>query len=447
MRIVIVGMGEVGQHVVAMLEREGHDVVAVDMDRNRLEIVEEHHDVGTVCGYGASPTVLKQAGAGKAGLVAAVTNDDEVNLVSALIARDLGAERSVARLQGHELVEGDEGVYHNLLGIDLVVNPQILVAQELARSARSHGALDVQDLAQNRLELVEMEIGESSSALNRSLADLKMPGPALIAAVVRDGDIFVPSGQDVLLSGDRLYLIGRTGEMDTIEDYFGGGREASRILIIGGGVVGETLARLLVKSGADLMILEKEEDRAEELATKLPKVTVLHGDGTDLRLLQEENVEEYDLVCCVTHRDEINLMSALLARQIGAKRTATLVNRAEFQDIYRHLGVDLVLSPRVLASNYILLAVRQAGLESLHLLEQGKAEVLEFRAAAQSRVIGTPLSRLSFPRGAIISGIVRQGEAIVPGGEDVIQADDVVVVMTLRATREAVERLFKAKVL
>ena len=189
MRIVIVGMGEVGQHVVAMLEREGHDVVAVDMDRNRLEIVEEHHDVGTVCGYGASPTVLKQAGAGKAGLVAAVTNDDEVNLVSALIARDLGAERSVARLQGHELVEGDEGVYHNLLGIDLVVNPQILVAQELARSARSHGALDVQDLAQNRLELVEMEIGESSSALNRSLADLKMPGPALIAAVVRDGDM------------------------------------------------------------------------------------------------------------------------------------------------------------------------------------------------------------------------------------------------------------------
>jgi trk system potassium uptake protein TrkA len=447
MRIVIVGMGEVGQHVVAMLEREGHDVVAVDIDQHRLDIVEEHHDVGTVCGYGANPTVLKRAGAGEAGLVAAVTNDDEVNLVATLIARDLGAERVVARLQGHELVEGDEGVYHNLLGIDLVVNPQILVAQELARAARSHGALDVQDLAQNRLELVEMEIGQASSALNRSLADLKMPGPALIAAVVRDGDLFVPSGQDVLLSGDRLYLIGRTGEMDTIEDYFGGGREASRVLIIGGGVVGETLARILMKSGTELMILEQEEERAEELATKLPHVTVLQGDGTDLRLLQEENVEDYDLVCCVTHHDEINLMSALLARQIGAKRTATLVHRAEFQEIYRHLGVDLVLSPRVLASNYILLAVRQAGLESLHLLEEGQAEVLEFRAAPQSRVVGTPIARLSFPRGAIISGIVRGGEAIVPGGEDIIQADDVVVVLTLRATREAVERLFKAKVL
>jgi len=447
MRIVIVGMGEVGQHVLGMLEREGHDVVAIDVDQHRLDIVEEHHDVGTICGYGANPAVLRRAGAGEAGLVAAVTNDDELNLVATLIARDLGAERSVARLQGHELVEGDQGVYHNLLGIDLVVNPQILVAQELARAARSHGALDVQDLAQNRLELVEMEIGASSSALNRTLADLKMPGPALVAAVVRDGDMFVPSGQDVLLSNDRLYLIGRTGEMDTIEDYFGGGREASRIMIIGGGVVGATLARILSKSDVDLTILEKEEDRAEELATKLPNVTVLQGDGTDLRLLQEENVEDFDLVCCVTHHDEINLMSALLAREIGAKRTATLVHRADFQEIYRHLGVDLVLSPRVLASNYILLAVRQAGLESLHILEGGQAEVLEFRAAPQCRVVGTPLARLSFPRGAIISGIVRDGEAIVPGGEDIIQAGDVVVVLTLRGTREAVERLFKAKVL
>ncbi len=138
-------------------------------------------------------------------------------------------------------------------------------------------------------------------------------------------------------------------------------------------------------------------------------------------------------------------MSALVARQIGAKRTATLVHRAEFHDIYRQLGVDLVLSPRVLASNYILLAVRQAGLESLHLLEEGQAEVLEFRALPESRAIGVPLSRMNFPRGAIISGIVRGAEAIVPGGDDVIQAGDVVVVLTLRRTREAVEGLFRAK--
>lgn len=447
MYAVVVGMGQVGHHVVAALASEGHEVVAVDRNPEALATIGERYDVATMQGYGANLRILRQAGAGEADLIVAVTDDDEVNLVAALAGSHLGAKRSMARLQGSEFEEGDEGVYHGLLGIDVVVNPQILVAQEIAKVARSHGALDVLGLAGNRLELVQLELPAQSKVLHRPLMQMSMPEPSLVAAVVRDGDLFVPGGSDVLLPGDRVYLIGHAGRMQPLEDLFAGGRQAAKVCVVGGGVVGDAVSRMMAKAGIEVLLIDRDRQRAEQLAVTHPRVTVLHGDGTDLTLLEEEQIGAYDLFCAVTHDDEANLMSGLLAKRVGVSRALCLVQRSDYMEIYRQLGIDVVMSPRMVASAHILRYARQTELQSLTVLEGGQAEVLEFVATAESRVVDIPLKRLNFPRGAIIAALVDEDGVKVPRGDDVVKAGATVVVLTTSGSRASVERLFRRRVL
>ena len=446
MYAVIVGMGQVGRHVVAVMESEGHDVIAVDRDPDALARIEEHHDVATMLGYGANLRILRQAGTAEADLVVAVTDDDEVNLVAALAGSHLGVRRAIARLQTAEFEEGEAGIYHGLLGIDVVVNPRILVAQEIAKVARSHGALDVLGLAENRLELVQVELPATSKVLHKTLARLNLPQGTLVAAVVRDGDLFVPGGADVLLPGDRAYLVGQPNGMGRLEELFSGGRQAARVCLVGGGVIGETVARILSRTDTRILLIEKNRQRAEQLAISLPDVTILHGDGTDSTLLEEEQMGSYDLFCALTHDDEVNLMTGLLARRGGAQRTLCLVQRSDYMEIYRQLGIDIVLSPRNVASAHILRYARQTELQSLTMLERGQAEVLEFVATPECRVVNIPLRRLNFPRGAIIAAIADQEGARVPQGDDIIRPGSTVVVLTSAGVRASVERQFQKRV-
>ena len=445
MYIVVVGMGEVGRHVLEVLARESHEVVAIDQDMSQLTRIQELHDVAVVAGFGAGPRVLKEARVDKADLVVAVTNNDEVNLVAALGSKRLGAKRTIARLQGRDYEEGENGVHHDMLGIDVVVNPRVLVAQELANVARSHGALDVLSLAGNRIETVHMELPAQSKVVHKPLQELRLPEQTLVAAVVRDRQLFVPGGSDVLLPGDRVYVVGRSGHMDAVEERFCGGRPNKRVVLVGGGVVGEAVAKGLTGSGLDITILELNRATAERLAEQFPHVTVLHGDGTQLGLLEEERIGEADLFCALAHEDEVNLMSGLLAKRLGARRVAALVHRPDYRGIYEQLGIDVVISPRQVCSDHILKYVRQAGLQSLTVLEGGQAEVLEFVAEADSRLVDVPLKRLNVPRGAILGAIVRAGEARVPRGDDVVLAGDTVVVLSTAEARPRVERLFKKR--
>ncbi|MCK6507669.1 Trk system potassium transporter TrkA [Myxococcota bacterium] len=447
MYVVIVGMGEVGRYVTQVLQSEQHDVVAIDNDTQALHRVGERADVAVLSGYGASLDVLVKARAHEADLVVAVTNFDEVNLLAALASKHIGAKRTIARLQGKEYSNVEEGIQYGMLGIDVVVNPRVLVAQEIAKIARSHGALDVLGLAGNRIEVVQLELKANSKVLHKPLTNLSLPEQVLVAAVVRDRELFVPGGADVLLPGDRVYLVGRTGHMEVVEEQFCGGREAARVCIVGGGVVGEALARSLTGADVEVLVIEKNRDAAERLAMTHPKVTVVHGDGTNLTLLEEEQVGSFDLFCAVSHEDEVNLMSGLLAKRVGASRTVSLVHRPDYMDIYRQLGIDVVLSPRQTASDHILKWVRQTELKSLTILEGGQAEILELEATAGSRVVGTPIKRLNFPRGAILGAIVSRGAARVPRGEDVITPGDTVVVLTTASTRSQVERLFRRRML
>lgn len=444
MYIVVIGLGEVGRHLVRVLEQDGHDIVAIDNNPESVRYIEEHNDVMTLNGYGAGEAVLEQAGASRADLVVAVTNNDEVNLIAALAARQAGAKRSVARVQRNDWAKSQQGVRYGLLGVDVVINPSVLVAQELVKIARSHGAVEVIDLAQERLELVQVELTERSKYLHKPIASLPLPSDTLIAAIVRKGELFVPGGADNIIPGDSVYLIGRPSDVIKAEDLFTSRREAKRAFIVGGGVTGEMMARLMVQDGeAEVVIVESSRERAEQLSGALDDVTVLHGDGTDTRLLTEEEVGTFDLFAAVTADDEVNLMAALLAQRFGAQRTAALVHRPDYMPIYRQLGLDVVVSPRSVAADHILRYCRRTELKSLTVLQNGQAEVLELAARKGSRAVGVPLRRLQLPRGTLVGAIVREDGIIVPRGDDVVQEGDSVVVLATAGARATVERLFR----
>lgn len=447
MYIIVVGIGQVGRHIVRTLSWEHHDVVAIDENRQVIQDIEEHHDVMTLVGYGANENILNNAGVTRADLVVAVTNNDEVNLITALAAKQLGAKRVIARVQGEAWSSRREGVSYGLLGVDVVVNPRLLLSQEIAKIARSHGALEVIDLANDRVELVQMELGSDCRLIKKPLSKLELPKDTLVAAIVRDGELSVPGGADVLRVDDRIYLLGRRENIEQAEDLFTGAREAKSACIIGGGVIGTAVARALYQDRTRVMLFDSQPDHARTVAEELPGVTVIHGDGTNLSALREESVGSYDLFVATTNDDETNLMSCLLAKRAGSKRTISVVHRPDYLEIYKQLGIDIVLSPRIAASDHILRYTRATEIKSLTELEGGQAHVLEILAPPGSRVLGVPLRRLGIPRGALIAAIVNDDGLIIPRGDDVVNEGDTVIVLTTERARPAIQRLFQRRVL
>ncbi len=447
MKVVIIGMGEVGRYVAQVLCKEDHEVTAVDISLDTLERVSERMDVATVLGYGASPRVLREARVDQADLVVGCTDNDEINLIAALASKRMGAARTVARLQSGEYEdsgnEDEDGLHHGMLGIDLVVNAEVLVAEEMVRISRSHGALDVHMFAGNRLELAEVEIPQDSKVIGHTLARLEMPDHTRVGAVIRGDVLFIPGGSDILAAGDRVYLFGRTGQMHEVEDLFCHGKEAHRVAICGGETVGEHLAQELSHSGVDTLLICEDREKAERLSISLPRVTVVHGDGTDMAKLEEEGLGGYDLYCALTDDDENNLMSGLLAKRLGTTRSACIVHRHAYIEIYRQLGIDMAISPRQIAADHILSYVRPASVESIIHLGGEAAEVLEVVAALNSPITGKPVSKLSIPKGVFLGGIVSTDGVRVPSGDDIIEPGDTVVVLALAEKRNAVKKLFK----
>jgi trk system potassium uptake protein TrkA len=444
MQIVIIGMGEVGRHLASMLSAEDHDVTIIDTDPEILEAAGDKIDVRAIRGNGASFRTLKDAEVNKADLLAAVTNSDEANIIACLQARELGAQKVIARVDSHEYLPGWEGAYHGILGIDLVISTRILAAVAVHKLIRSLGALSVEYFAENRIQMVELRVGDPANC-HIPLKDLKIPADTLIAGIQRGEDLIIPSGDDYLMLDDEAFVIGKTEVIQSSEIYLGKpeDRGAKSVVILGGGEIGFAVARSLERHNMKVKIIEWNPKVCEYLSEALSEATIINGDGTDLDLLEEEKLGEADVFVAASKRDEVNLMSGLVARDLGVKEVIALVHRPTYVMAYERLGIDATISPRRYAANQILKYVRPGRVVSVSDIAGGKGEILEFIVPKKSKIIQNKLKNVGFPRGAIIGAIAGRQGVSVPTGDDKVMPGDSVIVFTTPDVRPKVEKLFK----
>ncbi|MBO8169818.1 MAG: Trk system potassium transporter TrkA [Thermoanaerobacteraceae bacterium] len=445
MQIVIIGAGKVGFSLAEKLSEENHDVFLIEQNRDRLAVVEEKLDVQAIEGNGASISTLMKADVKNADLLIAVTEIDEINIVACLLAKQYGVEKTVARVRNPEYVE-ISGFRNTTMGIDLVINPEMVTAETIAKLIDVPEALNVEYYAGGRVQLLEISVDGSAPVIGKRLAELDFDIPYLIVAILRDQRMIIPRGDDVIKSGDILFIMAETREMIYIEHFLGQVRvPVEEVTILGGGSIGFNLARILENKNYKVKIIEKDYKKCQALSSQLQKTLVINGDGTDLSLLEEEDIANSDLLVAVTGDDKVNLLVSLLAKHLGVSKTIAQIRRSDYVPLVEKVGIDVAVSPRMLTAGAILKHIRRGDIISVTLLGGAKAEMLELVAPCSGKIVNTPLQNLKFPRGVLIGAIARGEQVIVPTGADVIRPGDLVMVFALPHAVKKVEELFAGR--
>ena len=440
MRITIIGGGKVGLSLARSLMSENHEITLVDTDEQVIDRAGNSLDIICYAGNGASFAALKDLEIENCDLVIAVTGSDELNLLACHAAHKLGAHHTIARVRGPEYTEQLYQLKRDL-GLSMFINPEKAAAEEIERILRFPSASRVELFARGHVELVSCRLPAGNALDNERLADLssKFGIKVLICAVDRQGDLFIPGGSFVLRAGDELYLTGAPEDMAEAFRRIGlHSSPVKSVMITGGGAITYYLASLLTERRVRVKIVELDREVATTLADKLPDAVVIHADAADHEVLLEEGLEKNNAFVSLTGLDEGNILSALNARQHDVPKVIAKVNSDNLLKLARTLGIETVISPKLVVTNQILRYVRaledsshEDNILSLYKILDDRAEVLEF--AAESAIPGLtdiPLSRLKIRKNVLIACIVRDGKTIVPGGNDMIMAGDGVLVVS-----------------
>ncbi len=445
MRILIIGAGEVGYHTAMRLSRENHHVVLVDQDINKIRAVNEQMDVQTLVGKGSSPSVLKTAGVNDVDLVVAVTDSDEVNMTACRFADLLAPSvTKVARIRSSEYLAFFEDNDAKDFGVDMVINPEREVARQILQFISVPAASSVTDFAEGRVKLLGLKMPVTSSILKSPLKEVRVPGRPLflVAAIEREGTVIIPRGDDHMRADDTAYVVAREEDIDQVIEYFGLKSDPVRkLVVVGGGAIGSHVAEQAIHRDIKTRIIEKSEKRCEQLVDVLEDVIVLHGNGTDLTLLKEENIGASDVFAAVTDDEEDNVLIALMGKKMGARRTVARVAHLGYVPLVSSLGLDMVVSPRFAAVGAILRYLRRGKVLAVSSIRDEGAEVIEVEAQDTSALVGKPLSKVKIPEGALVAAVVRQGEVEIPTGDTVIQPGDHLVIFLLTKVLSKVEKL------
>ncbi|MDL2280550.1 Trk system potassium transporter TrkA [Selenomonadales bacterium OttesenSCG-928-I06] len=444
MHIIIIGAGKVGYSLAKRLSEESHSVVVIDQDEDRINVVKSNLDVTTILGNGASPQTLTDAGAKKSGLVIAVTISDEINMLSCLAAKKLGAKKTIARVRSEDYSKEGELVFFNdLIGVDLSINPELVTALEILRILITPGAINVEHFAEGKVQMFETKIKEDCPYSNIPLIDLTLPPQILIAGIMRSHKMIIPSGRDSLLLNDNAFFLGEDEAIHEFSQQFSSKQsKVERVLIIGAGRIGRYLAAMLQEKDISVKIIEKDPKRAQFAADKLRKSNVFCADAANIEFLKNIGIEEADVVVCVTEDDKLNLLLALISKHLKAAKTIIKLEWTDYSDLTEQLGIDVTLSPINITSGTILKLVRKGDIVQVSLLQGANAEALEFIVSEKCKHINIPLKDASFPRNALIGTIVRDGMAIVPNGDTVLMINDRVIVVVLPESVEKVISYF-----
>ncbi len=451
MKIIILGAGQVGSSVAESLVSEQNDITVVDTDAQRLRALQDRFDLRTVAGSGSHPSVLAEAGAEDADLLIAVTQSDDTNLVACKIAQQLfNIPRRIARIRATDFLENERVLGENCFDVDLAICPEQVLTEYLTRLVEFPEALQVLDFADGLVSLVAVRAYRGGPLVGHPLKDLRrhIPGiDARVVAIFRKDQPMVPEGDTIVEAGDEVFCLAATEHIrQVMKELRRMDRPVKRVMLAGGGNIGLRLARAL-ENGYSVRVVEHNKRRCEYIAGKVDKALVLNGDATDEELLEQENIAEMDLFCAVTNDDENNIMSALLAKKMGARRVVALINRRSYVDLLQSGQIDIAISPAQATIGKLLAHVRRGDVVSVHSLRRGAAEAIEAVAHGDARsckVVGRRVEEIELPKGSTIGAIVRGREVIIAHHDTLIQAEDHVIVFLVNKRSIAqVEKLFQ----
>jgi trk system potassium uptake protein TrkA len=446
MNILIIGAGEVGFQLTRRLSAEKHNITILEKDPDKARRAEEQLDAMVIQGSGSSFVDLKKARIEQAEIFAALSNNDEVNFLACLYAKKLGIPHKIARVRNPEFTESDFILSREELGVDHLIHPEKETADAVIRLIRQSSATDIVEFSSGKVQLMGIRLEQNSPILHKQLKDIWLEYGNLAARIVainRKERTIIPGGDDVLIPGDQIFVICAKELIPQMVKITGKENVSiQNIMILGGGLIGLFVAREL-ENEINVKIIESRADRSEEIADYLKKSLVIHGDGTDMDLLALEGIIDMDSFISVTGDDETNIISTLMARHLQVPRTIALVNKTEYLPITPTIGMDAVVSKKLLTVNAILRFIQKSTLERIVTIPGVDAEVIEIVPNRGSKITKKTLKEIHFPRSAIVGAVQREDGVIIPTGETQILPGDRVVIFSLPIALSEVEKMFE----
>lgn len=434
-----------GFHLAKLLAQENQDIVLIDTDSDKLKYASEHLDIATIQGNAISYTVLEEAGVNKARMVIAATNSEEANISTCIIAKHLGARRTVARVRNTEFLLKREKMDLAELGIDDIISTETLAAREIKRLLKEVAFTDSFEFDRGLLNLIGISIENESPLAGKTVSETSYLNPEnefLTVAILRQNKTIIPRGDVTFHVGDHVYFIAQREAIEAILELSGKQRKRIKnVMILGGNEVGFHTARKLSLK-FNVKLIEADRDRCFQLADQLQGILVINGEGSDVELLENEGIDQMDAFIAVTDNSEKNIISCLVAKNHDVKKTIALVENMDYIHLSQNIGVDTMINKKLIAANFIFRHIRKGEVVSLTSLHGVDAEVVEFEVAESSSLVGKQLAAINFPRSAVVGGVIRKGKSYTVKGDFVFEPLDHVVVVAKPECIHRVERYF-----
>jgi len=448
MKIIIAGAGEVGFHLAKLLSYESQDITLIDNNRENLIYADTHLDIRTIKGDATSIAILKDAQVKNVDLFIGVTSSEATNITVCVLAKQLGAKRTIARISNTEFLENKKEIGFVKFGIDELISPESLAAKEISQHLNQSAFSDSYEFENGALIMIGLTLSRTAIFVGKTVKEAAKIFPKLHfvpIAIQRFGTQYtlIPRGDTQFKEGDQVYFITVSSGVEELYKLTGKVKQTIKnVMILGGSKIGKKTARDLCRNNFNVKLIESDREKAFELADELPDTLVINSDGRNVELLEEENIHEMDAFISVTGNSETNIMSCLVAKSKGVKKTIALVENMDYFHLSHSIGIDTLINKKLLAANNIFRYIRKGEVVAMTKLNNMNAELLEFIVNPSSQVCNKKIKNLDFPRSAIIGGIVRDGEGLIALGDFVIRASDRIVVCCLSRSIKKVEKLF-----
>ena len=445
MRIVIAVAGDVGFHLAKLMADESQDIVLIDTDEDVLEYVQNHLDVLTIKGDSTCIETLKNAQVQDAQLLIAATSFENTNIITAILGKKLGVAKSIARVNKSDYLETEVIDHFNSIGVDSIISTEFLASREIIRLLDEAVLTDIYQFEGGKLSLAGITLDKNSVVVGKKIAETSHHNPHMLfrpIAIKRENKTLIPRGDTELKLGDHVYFITKNGGIGTITELSGKEKvRVDNVMILGGSSIAVLTAKKLEKR-LNVKLIEADKEKCLQLAEELNNTLIIHGDGTDIDLLEDEGLEQMDAFIALTGNSETNIISSLMAKKHNVRKTIALVEKVELTSLSQDIGVDTLINRKLIAANNIFRYLRKGKVKDVTGLHGVNAEVIEYEVNHNSKVLESPINQLKFPKGAIIGGIIRNEVSYIPESNFEIRAGDKVVVFTLPKVIQEVEKFF-----